>query len=358
MKWAWKLGRFAGISVYVHATFLLVILWMIWVHWRAGDSIAATLVGIAFVLGIFGCVVLHEYGHALTARRFGVRTRDIILLPIGGVARLERIPEKPSQELAVAVAGPLVTVGIAIVLYLLLQVSGAWQPVGTLGTTSGSVLERLMVVNVFLVLFNMLPAFPMDGGRVLRALLAMRTDYVRATRVAASIGQGLAFVLGFLGLFGNPFLVFIAFFVWIGAAQESSAVQLRDALAGIPLRNVMMTEYRTLQSGDSLGRAIEWTLAGTQTDFPVEDQGRLVGILTQGALMGGLESTGRETPVERVMVRDFETAEPGEMAEAVFRRLQTCGCRTIPVTVAGRLVGLVTTDNVGEFLRIQTALDR
>jgi Zn-dependent protease len=168
MKWSTKIGTFAGISVYVHTTFLMLIAWVAFAHWQTGHSVSAAVQGVAFVLALFGCVVLHEFGHALTAKRFGIRTRDITLLPIGGLARLERMPDDPRQELWVALAGPAVNVVIAVALFFVLQVTGTFAPLSTLSVTSGSFLERLMIVNVFLVAFNMLPAFPMDGGRVLR----------------------------------------------------------------------------------------------------------------------------------------------------------------------------------------------
>jgi CBS domain-containing protein len=212
------------------------------------------------------------------------------------------------------------------------------------------------MTNVFLAVFNLLPAFPMDGGRVLRALLALRLDYAQATQIAGTVGQGLAFVFGFIGLFTNPFLLFIALFVWIGAAQETNLVGIRSVLGGIPLQRIMLTEFHALSPHDTLGRAIEVTLAGSQQDFPVVDGERVVGVLTQQALLKGLEERGRDTPVADAMDRDFETAVLGEMAESVFRRLEACRCHTIPVTHHGRLAGIVTMQNVGEFLRIQSAI--
>jgi CBS domain-containing protein len=215
---------------------------------------------------------------------------------------------------------------------------------------------RLMAVNVFLVAFNMLPAFPMDGGRVLRALLAMRMEHTKATQIAASLGQGLAFLFGFIGLLANPILLFIALFVWIGAAQEASMVQIRSALAGIPVARAMLTDFRSLTARDLLSRAVELILAGSQQDFPVVENGRVVGVLTRGDLLIALARGGQETPVVDVMRREFQTVDSSEMLETAFARLQTCDCHSLPVVHGGQLVGLVTMDNLGEFVAIQTAL--
>ncbi len=195
MKWQWKIARIAGIDVYMHATFLLLIGWVAFTYWTEQQSLAAVLSGVFFILLLFVFVVMHEYGHALTARKYGIRTRDITLYPIGGVARLERMPEKPIEELWVALAGPAVNVVAAIVLFGYLIVSGTFQPLTSLSISTGSLIERLMVVNLWLVLFNLIPAFPMDGGRVLRALLGLRLEYVQATQIAANVGQ--AFRLSF-----------------------------------------------------------------------------------------------------------------------------------------------------------------
>jgi Zn-dependent protease len=356
MKWSWKLGEFAGIGVYVHATFFLIIIWIAVAHWVQGASLATMLSAIAFILALFGCVVLHEYGHALTAKKYGIKTRDITLLPIGGVARLERMPDDPKQELWVALAGPAVNVVIAAVLYVWLLITASLEPFSKLSLTGGSFLERLMVVNIFLVAFNMLPAFPMDGGRVLRALLAIRMEYTRATQIAASIGQGMAFLFGLIGLFYNPFLIFIALFVWIGAAQEASMVQMKSALSGIPVRRAMLTDFQTLSPRDTLSRAIELILAGSQQDFPVVEDGSVAGILTRSDLLKAVAQSGQSAPVANVMQSEFQTVDPSEMLETAFIRLQTCKCRTMPVVRRGELVGLLTTENVGEFLMIETAL--
>ncbi|MFB3777546.1 MAG: site-2 protease family protein [Bryobacteraceae bacterium] len=356
MKWSWKMGRFAGIDVYMHATFLLLIGWIALSHWLQARSLAATLGGIAFILALFLCVVLHEYGHALTARRFGIRTRDITLLPIGGLARLERMPEKPMQELWVALAGPAVNVALVAVLVVWLSLTGGWTPLGQLGVAGGSFAERLLVANIFLALFNLLPAFPMDGGRVLRALLASRMEYTRATRTAASVGQGMAMLFGLVGLFYNPFLVFIALFVWIGAAQEASSVQMKSSLAGIPVARAMVTDFRTLYAGDPLSRAVEMILSGSQQEFPVVSGSRVVGVLTKADLLKALAQRGDSLPVAEAMNREFQLVDSHDMLESVLERLQECRCHTLPVMHGGELVGLVTTENLGEFMLVQAAL--
>ena len=356
MKWSWKLGEVAGIGVHVHATFLLLIAWVALLHWLEERSLGLVLQGVGFVLVLFACVLLHELAHALTAKRYGIKTRDITLLPIGGMAQLERIPDDPRQEVWVTLAGSAVNVVIALVLFAWLQLTGGLEPLNKLSVTGGSFAMRLMTVNVILVVFNMLPAFPMDGGRVLRALLAMRMEYTKATQIAASLGQGLAFALGFIGLFTNPFLVFIALFVWIGAAQEASMVQIRSALEGIPVARAMLTDFRSLTSRDSLARAVDLILTGSQQDFPVVDDGHVVGVLTRGDLLIALAQRGQQTPVVDVMRREFQTVASSEMLDTVFARLQTCECHVLPVVQRGQLVGLVTMDNVGEFVAIQTAL--
>lgn len=331
---------------------------MVLLHALEGRSVQAVVSGVAFIIALFACVVLHEFGHALTARRFGIPTKDITLLPIGGMARLERMPEKPWQEFWVAMAGPLVSFAIAAVIYLALFLAGGFQPVKGLSITGGPFLERILVANVVLAVFNLIPAFPMDGGRVLRALLATRLDHVRATQIAASVGQGLALVFGLFGLFFNPFLLFIAFFVWIGAAAEAHSVQIKDAFSGIPIRAAMQTDFTTLTTEQTLGDAVKVILAGSQHDFPVMWGDRVMGILTKGALFAGLTQYGAEELVTKVIEREFQTAEPNEMLETVLTRLATAPARVIPVLQDGSLIGLVTAENLGEYMMIQNALHR
>jgi Zn-dependent protease/CBS domain-containing protein len=359
MRWSWRIGEFAGIGVYIHATFFLIILWAGIFSWQVKGTLVDVFAGILFILLLFLCVVLHEFGHALTARKYGIKTRDITLLPIGGVARLERMPENPRQELWVALAGPAVNVAIALLLLLWLLTTAQERTFHLLVSMSDDLVTQLLSMNVMLAAFNLLPAFPMDGGRVVRALLATRMPYTRATHIAATLGQAFAFVFVFLGLYlHQPFLILIAFFVWIGATQEANLVQLKSALYGIPVSSAMLTNFRVMASRDTLGDAIRLTLSGTQRDFPVVENGRLVGILTQDDLLNGLSELGREVPVGEVMHTAFEVASPTDMLQSLFLRMQdsTCDCRTIPVMYQDRLVGLVTKENIGEFLEIQAAL--
>ncbi|HNQ87434.1 MAG TPA: site-2 protease family protein [Verrucomicrobiota bacterium] len=353
---SFHLGRLLGIDVHLHFTFLLLLAFIGLSHGLAGRSAAAALSGVLFFAGLFVCVLFHEFGHALAARRYGIGTRDITLLPIGGVARLERMPDKPSQEFVVALAGPAVNVVIAAALFAGLWFGGHWQPLATLSPTHGNLFERLLVANVFLVVFNLLPAFPMDGGRVLRAVLAMRMPYARATRIAARIGQGMAAVFGFAGLFGNPMLLLIAVFVWIGAAQEAAAVEMKTSFAGATVREAMLTDFRTLGPRQTLADAARLVLAGSQQDFPVVDGDSVVGILAHRELFLALREQGELTPVADVMRREFAVLSADAPLETALTPENVAKGLAMPVLDRGRLVGLVTAENVGEFFMIRAAL--
>jgi Zn-dependent protease/CBS domain-containing protein len=359
VKWSWKLGTFAGIPVYVHSTFLLLILFLVARDLGAGASPAAAAGSALFLLAIFATIVLHEYGHALTARRYGIKTRDITLLPIGGLARLERLPEVPRQELYVALAGPAVNLVIAALTSVGAALLGVGLGSPTADLSGGNVLGRFVAVNVLLALFNLIPAFPMDGGRALRAWLAERYDYSHATEIAANLGQALAFAFGLLGLLsGNPMLLFIALFVWVGATAEASSASVRSIIAGIPVERAMITDFHVVEAGDSLQRAADLVIAGQQQDFPVLEAGRLVGVLTRDRLIRAIAERGLESPVREAMTGTYETAEARELLGPAFERLQTCPCPVLPVLSDGRVVGLLTTENVGEFVMLRTAIAR
>jgi len=228
MSWSIKFARVAGIDLKIHFTFLIFLVWIGFTYLATGGAELA-FQGVLFILLLFACVLLHELGHALTANAFGIHTTDITLLPIGGIARLERIPRDPKQEFLIAIAGPLVNVVIAALLILYLGQRAVVSDFDDINTPRVAMLSKLASVNIGLVLFNLIPAFPMDGGRILRSLLAMRMNYLRATQIAASIGQGLAILFGVIGLFTNTFLLFIAFFVFMGAQQEAAMARTRYA---------------------------------------------------------------------------------------------------------------------------------
>jgi Zn-dependent protease/CBS domain-containing protein len=354
MSWSIPIIRIAGIQLRIHITFLLLIGWLGFDYYAQGGS-AAAAAGVLVILLLFACVVLHEFGHAFAAKAFGINTPDITLLPIGGVARLERMPEEPVQELIIAAAGPAVNLIIAICLFLT-GGSFVYPP-----TAASSLNNVLLTINVVLLLFNLLPAFPMDGGRVLRALLATRLSYARATQIAANIGQGCAFVFGFLGLTsGNYMLIFIAFFVYIGASQEAALAQMRDVSRRFPVSSAMVREFRSLPESATLQEAVDALLATSQHDFPVlGESGNVAGILTRHDLIAALRKNDPTIRVGDVMRRDIPTVTTGTRFEDAFRIMQECNCPAVPVLDSmKRLVGLLTPENVSELMMVQSALPR
>jgi len=358
VKGSWKIGKFAGIGVYIHPTFLILVVWILFVYWRLGHDLATVVRGLIFTLAIFVCVVLHEFGHALTARRYGIDTRDITLLPIGGISSLEKMPDEPVQEFHVAVMGPVVSFGIAAVLFLILKLTGAGALAQMNSWTAASFLQRLMVANLMLAAFNLLPAFPMDGGRIFRALLARYVGFVRATRVAARVGHTLAVLFGAIGLFTNPFLVLIAVFIWVGASQELAMAEMKTALAGVPVSRVTMTDITPISASDPLSRAAELVLQGAQQDFPVIENGRLVGILSSKNLLHGFSQRGPDAPVSEFMLRNCPAIAPEASLQSALEKFQESGCRVLAVVDRDRLVGLLTMDNLSEFVMLQSALKR
>jgi Zn-dependent protease/CBS domain-containing protein len=350
--------------VYIHVTFFLLLAWIVFASYRETRSWAAAGSELLFVSLVFLIIVMHEYGHALAARRFGVKTRDITLLPIGGMARLERIPENPYQELVIAVAGPLVNVVLALA--CLVWVAAAGQPAAEIAEElpknpfAIGLAERLLLTNVILVVFNMIPAFPMDGGRVLRAFLAMNMNYVRATQMAARVGQAVAlgFALVALTVPGTFMLLLIAFFVWIGASQEAAMVAQRASLAGLKVRQAMITQIQVVRPDAPLEDISRRVLTSFQYEFPVLEDGRVVGIITRDDLAKALSHVAGDTPVSEVMQREFLTAAPDEPLTTVLERLRECQCHSLPVLDGPQLLGLITAENIGEMLMIRAASKR
>lgn len=353
----WLIGHPAGIAVRIHWTFALLLIWVGWGHLAEGHGVAGAVGGVALMLALFGCVVLHELGHALAARRYGIPTRDITLYPIGGVARLERMPEDPRQELVVAAAGPGVNAVLAVGLAALLT-AGGWGDFLAAGPALGApLLVNLAWANVALALFNLLPAFPMDGGRVLRARLAMRMPRARATRIAASVGKLLAMGLALLGLMGSPLLVFVALFVALGGEQEARAVEAASMLGDKVVSDLMQTDLLVLDALAPLQTAVDALLARDQVDFPVVDgEGALVGVLGRTELVQGLAAGGLRQPLGPLVDRDAALVAPGTSLAEAFGLLQAGGAVALAVVEGPRLVGLLTRQNVSEWLMVQAAL--
>jgi Zn-dependent protease/CBS domain-containing protein len=357
MSWSFNIGRIAGTAILVHVTFVLFLGWIFVASWVAGGPESAWQ-ALAFMLLLFACVVAHEFGHIFTARAFGVTTPDVVLLPIGGVARLERIPEEPWQELLIAIAGPLVNVVIAVVLILLAGAQVNVVNLHAVENPAASMIDRLAAVNLFLAVFNMIPAFPMDGGRVLRAVLAARMGYVRATEIAAFVGQGVAFALGFIGLLYNPLLIFIAIFVYLAASSEAHLVAIRAMSRGVPVSAAMMTQFATLTPEAHVEEAVQTLLRTSQAEFPVVDAaGKPVGLLGRGDLIRALKERGPDARVGDAMTTTVPTIAQRRCLDEAFRMLQEKSAPAVAVVDAtGRLVGLVTSETVGEMLMLHEAL--
>lgn len=351
--WSFRIATIAGIPVRVHITFLLFLFWLLLLSGDSGNRMFTLLVP-----SIFVCVLLHEFGHALVARAFGVKTRDVTLYPIGGVAMLESRP-KPKQELWIALAGPMVNVVIAGGLApAVVAVDGALPRIfGDL--EKATYLQALFATNLLIPLFNMIPALPMDGGRVLRALLALRLPEVQATRISGGIAQLAAMGMGFWGLLSqNVFLVLIAMLVFIGAGQEVQSSVGMALIEGRRVADAMLTKFHVLSSGASLSEAADLLLNVSQSAFPVLVGEEVVGLLTREGIVAGLASQGTSAYVAGHMTREFQRLSPDQPLEDALRAIT--GANGVPALVFEneKLLGLVTPENLGEFMMVQQALRR
>lgn len=363
MKGSLELGSIAGIKVKIHWTFMLLILWVVFVELSRGSNLEAMLWSIFFILVLFACVVLHEFGHSLTARRFKVETRQITLLPIGGVASLEGMPENPKEEFYVAIAGPAVNVVIAAALYLVVPMENYLnqdpemleQTMSTIN--SQNFLFYLFSANIMLVLFNLIPAFPMDGGRVFRALLSMKFDRVRATRMAAQLGQGVALLFFLIGLLYNPILILIAIFVYFGAQGENMMVQQLSLLKDHKVKDAMMTDITTVHPEDTLNDVVDIILTGTERDFIVVENGKVCGILYQSELMQAFKIGNRAARVRDVMDREFYPVQTDDNLTDVFRKIRSNNKTFFPVLEGEKLIGAIDKENINEFMTFRAPLN-
>ena len=343
------IGRIAGTKVRLHWTFLVFLVWLGIASFLDGGA-GAALSGLAFMIAVFTCVLAHEFGHILTARHFGFASPDVTLLPIGGVARLQAIPERPSQELAVALAGPAVNLVIAAVLVLLGTEPGIVHHTEALRPEN--ILPALVTVNLFLAIFNLLPAFPMDGGRALRAVLASFLDRTKATRIAANIGQALAVGLGLLGLFaGNILLIFIAMFVYFAASAEAQDAQLHRLAEHLSVADMTVTELLPLSVSSTLDDAVRQLMRTEQRDFPVlNPEGDLAGVLTRDQIIHGLHAHGAGLPVSEAMLTNLARVAADTPLEEAIRTLEQQAQPIVVVDGHGRFAGLLTRENLAELL--------
>jgi len=359
--WSLRLGRFFGIEVYIHWTFWILIVWVLLMHVASG-GIGQGAWGIAFILSLFLCVVIHEFGHALTARRFGIVTHDITLYPIGGIASLEGMPEKPAQELIVAIVGPFVNLGIAAVLLVLLIATGRMPSANALENVTDIVqlpfLYSLLFANLTLAIFNLIPAFPMDGGRALRAVLSFWMDRVNATRIAAGLGQAFAILLVFLGFFTNFWLVFIGLFVYLGAGGEAAYARMQSALSGLTVNDALMSRFTVLSPEDTIGKAADALLKSQETEFVILDAGKPTGLLTRDEIIRGLTEAGPDARVADFASDKFTVVDAGNSLKKLFEELLRAEHPVAIVIRGGEVAGLIDRNNVEEKILINEALTK
>jgi Zn-dependent protease/predicted transcriptional regulator len=365
MKWSLSLGKLAGIKLFVHWTFFILLAILAFMGVRRGMDMNQLVWYLLFILTLFFCVLLHELGHALAARRYKIQTKDIMLLPIGGLARLENIPEDPKQELVIAVAGPLVNVGIAIFLFVILQIF----PIGIspediseddfAGISQFTFLPMLLILNIVLAVFNMIPAFPMDGGRVLRAFLSFSMPRTKATKIAAKVGQVIAVGFIIIGIMGGNFvLMLVAVFVFLAAQSESNFTQAKTFLQGYKVRDVVMHKFNTLHSTEPLSKAIDILLNGQGKDFLVVENGTVAGTLSRNEMIKALSEKGKEATIDSVMNKEVKFLQADMPLEELYAQAQQPNASLMPVVENGELIGVLDTENILEFIMIKEAEER
>lgn len=357
MKYSLYLGRISGIKIFIHWTFLLLILWIVFGNLRSGLNAGEITWSVIFVLAIFGCVIFHELGHSVAAKRFNIKTKDITILPIGGVAQLESIPEKPKEELVVALAGPAVNFIIvaALLPFVWRSMSANPEEISLAVTGPENFLPSLVRVNLWLALFNLIPAFPMDGGRVLRALLGFRLSHARATSIAASLGQILAIIFVVIGFIGNPFLIFIGFFIFLGAQGEVVYSRSKFMLQGYTVSNVLMREIPSIDAFASLREAASRLLDTQNRNFLVTQEGKPLATISRDDIIRGLAESNDTVNIQSLSDKDLVILRPETPLEEAWHSMQQKKKPLMLVMQDDNLVGVVDEENISEFILIRTA---
>lgn len=357
MNKRFSIGRYAGIDVFIHWTFGILLAWIVYGNLKAGLNWYQVGWSVLFILSIFACVTLHEFGHALAARRFGIPTKDITLYPIGGVARLEKMPEKPAQELVVAIAGPAVNIAIMVLLYIF--TGGAALDIeeesSRMVIDQSNFLPMLGLINVWLAFFNLIPAFPMDGGRVLRAFLSMNMDRVRATEIAATVGQILSILFIFIGFYVNPFLIFIGIFIMLGARSEAEAVRSMADISGLRAVDALMTNIQTIEHEQPLSVAVQALLDGQARSFLVTRYGEPYGYISREQIIKGIREAGEEVPVKEIAHTDLQYVHPLAPLETLYQIFMETKVPIILVRDDFRLLGAVDLENIAELVMVRNA---
>lgn len=344
MKGSWQIARIAGIDVKIHVTFVFIIIWFGLSAYLTGGSITAAMTNMLLILTLFLFVILHEFGHALTARLFGIQTTDITLLPIGGIARLEQMPEDPKEELLVAAAGPAVNLVIAAGLFTGLLMGGFFSQPLNLAVMMDNFWLQLLIANITLVLFNLIPAFPMDGGRILRSGLALWMDHVKATRIAAHIGRGLAVLMGLAGIFINPWLILTAVFVWFGAGAEAQTVELKAGLKGLQVRDAMISQFYQVDANQPLVDVFHLVMTTGQSTVPVLSNGNFLGIIRRGDLHRAMDRLGNRAPAYAAIGTEPEGLDPTMPLIDALPKFAVS--QVLPVLAGRQLVGLLTRESL------------
>jgi Zn-dependent protease len=352
-RWSWRAGVVAGIPIRIHVTLALLLGWIALASIASGLGPHATLAGLGLVIAVFAVVVIHELGHALVARHYGFRTREILLLPIGGIASLERLPDRPAQELAIALVGPAINLAIAGLLWVGIAATGGSVDPALANTVGKEFVVQLMWINLWLALFNLLPAFPMDGGRALRALLAMRLGRPRATEIAAGIAKVFAVVLAVIGILFNPWLVLIAAVVWFGARRDAAVVRLRAAIVDVPVSAAMKRYIEVVTPDQSLEHAAELLVATGQGQLPIVDHGKLTGVLTHADIARGLATAGSLGTVATAPHHDVVSVASSEPLEQVFDQLVASPDAIAVVVDHDVPVGIVTPEQLAMFASLR-----